>query len=31
MSISKSYLIELDHETKNTSRILEQIPDDKLD
>ncbi|MGJ1436666.1 DinB family protein [Sphingobacterium siyangense] len=31
MSIKKSYLIELDHETKNTKRILERIPDDKLD
>ncbi|GEM_PF-3331832 len=31
MRIKKSYLIELDHETKNTSRILERIPDDKLD
>jgi uncharacterized damage-inducible protein DinB len=31
MSITKSYLIELDHETKNTRRMLERIPDDKLD
>ncbi|MFA4980540.1 MAG: hypothetical protein WC589_23735 [Sphingobacterium sp.] len=31
MSIKRSYLIELDHETKNTKRILERIPDDKLD
>ncbi|WP_223585103.1 DinB family protein [Sphingobacterium sp. GVS05A] len=31
MSIKKSYLIELDHETKNTKRILDRIPDEKLD
>lgn len=31
MSIKKSYLIELEHETKNTSRILEQLSDDILD
>ncbi len=31
MSIKKSYLIELDQETKNTRRILDRIPDDKLD
>lgn len=31
MSIKKSYLIELEQETKNTRRILDQIPDDKLD
>lgn len=31
MSIKKSYLIELDHETKNTKRILERIPNNKLD
>lgn len=31
MSIKKSYLIELEHETKNTFRILEQLSDDILD
>ena len=31
MSIKKSYLIELDHETKNTRRILDRIPNEKLD
>jgi len=31
MSIKKSYLIELDHETKNTKRILDRIPDEQLD
>ncbi|QIH32292.1 MULTISPECIES: hypothetical protein [Sphingobacterium] len=31
MSIKKSYLIELNHETKNTRCILDQIPDEKLD
>jgi len=31
MSIQKSFLIELERETNNTSRILEQITDDHLD
>lgn len=31
MSIQKSYLIELDHELKNTERILDSISDDHLD
>lgn len=31
MSIKKSYLIELERETKNTRSILDRIPDDKLD
>lgn len=31
MNIKKSYLIELNHETKNTRCILDQIPDEKLD
>ena len=31
MSIKKSYLIELDHETKNTRRVLDRIPNEKLD
>ena len=31
MSIKTSYLIELERETENTRRVLERIPNDKLD